>query len=91
MADEYLNNPHHVVERLRSSSVRVVFSGLKKQVIDVMRHSGMYDYIGEENIFPDEDLALDSIYAEVIKIVPGAPRQLLKHHIGGADGVKTWL
>ncbi|MDO8351590.1 MAG: solute carrier family 23 protein, partial [Gallionella sp.] len=82
---------HHVVERLRASGIRVVFSGLKKQVIDVMRHSGLFDYIGQENIFADEDKALDSMYAEVLKIDPDAPCRLLKQHIGGADGVKVWL
>ncbi|OGT02730.1 MAG: DNA repair protein [Gallionellales bacterium RIFCSPLOWO2_12_FULL_59_22] len=81
----------HLVERLRANGIRVVFSGLKKQVLDVMRHSGLFDYIGEENVFADEDKALDSIYAEVLKAVPDAPCRLLKHRIGGADGVKTWL
>jgi SulP family sulfate permease len=81
-----------VVERLRSNGIRVVFSGLKKQVIDVMRHSGLFDYIGQENIFPDEDKALDSIYAEVLEVDPNAQCRLMKGgHIGGADGVKTWL
>ncbi len=83
---------HHVVERLRSNGVRVVFSGLKKQVIDVMRHSGLFDYIGQENIFSDEDKALDSIYAEVLKTDPNAQCRLMKGgNIGGADGIKTWL
>ncbi|MFZ2302537.1 MAG: SulP family inorganic anion transporter [Gallionella sp.] len=81
----------HIVERLRASGIRVVFSGLKKQVIDIMRHSGLLDYIGEGNVFAEEDKALDSIYAEVLKAVPDAPCRLLKHQIGGADGVKTWL
>ena len=82
---------HHIVERLRSNGIRVVFSGLKKQVLDVMRHSGLFGYIGEGNIYADENLALEAIYAEVLKAVPDAPCRLLKHHIGGADGVKTWL
>ncbi|MDP1593463.1 MAG: SulP family inorganic anion transporter [Gallionella sp.] len=82
---------HHVVERLRASGIRVVFSGLKKQVIDVMRHSGLFDYIGQENIFADEDRALESMYAEVLKVDPDAQCRLLKQHIGGADGVRTWL
>ncbi len=83
---------HHVVERLRSNGIRVVFSGLKKQVLDVMRHSGLFDYVGQENIFPDEDKALDSIYAEVLEADPDAQCRLMKHyHIGDTDGVKTWL
>jgi len=83
---------HHVVERLRSNGMRVVFSGLKKQVIDVMRHSGLYEYIGQENIFPDEDKALDSIYPEVLAVDPNAQCRLMKRsHIGDTDGVKTWL
>ena len=77
---------HHMVERLRSNGIRVVFSGLKKQVTDVMRHSGLLAYIGQENIFPDEDKALDSIYAEVLEVDPNAQCRLMKQHIGGDDG-----
>jgi sulfate permease, SulP family len=82
---------HHMVERLRSNGIRVVFSGLKKQVLDVMRKSGLLSHIGPENIFADEEKALDSIYAEVLKTKPDAKRHLMKQHIGGDDGVKTWL
>jgi sulfate permease, SulP family len=69
---------HHVVERLRSNGIRVVFSGLKKQVIDTMQHSGLLSYIGEQNIFFEEDKALQSIYAEVLEADPNAQRRLLK-------------
>lgn len=82
---------HHVVERLRSNDIRVVFCGLKKQVSDVMMHSGLREYIGAENIFPDEDKALASIYADVLAVDPNAQCRLMKQHIGGDDGVKTWL
>jgi SulP family sulfate permease len=82
---------HHVVERLRSSGIRVVFSGLKKQVLDVMRHSGLLKYIGEENLFMDEERALEEIYAEVIKVKPDAKRRLMKPSVGIDDGVKVWL
>jgi len=82
---------HHLVERLRSNDIRVVFSGLKKQVLDIMRHSGLLNYIGENNIFFDENKALDSIYAEVLAADPNAQCRLMKQHIGGDDGVKTWL
>jgi SulP family sulfate permease len=81
----------HVVERLRSNGIRVTFSGLKTQVLDVMRHSGLLTYIGEENLFADEERALDAIYAEVLKVRPDAKRRLMKQRIGGDDGVKTWL
>ncbi|MFA6903112.1 MAG: SulP family inorganic anion transporter [Gallionellaceae bacterium] len=82
---------HHVVERLRSNGIRVVFSGLKNQVIGVMKHSGLLEYLGRENIFSDEDKALASIYAEVLEVDPNAQCRLMKQHIGGDDGVKTWL
>ena len=82
---------HHLVERLRSNDIRVVFSGLKKQVLDIMQHSGLLSYLGEENIFSDENKALDSIYAEVLAADPNAQCRLMKQHIGGDDGVKTWL
>ncbi|MBX3666268.1 MAG: STAS domain-containing protein, partial [Burkholderiales bacterium] len=32
---------HHLVERLRSSGVNMVFAGFKKQVVDVMRATGL--------------------------------------------------
>ncbi|MDZ7655873.1 MAG: SulP family inorganic anion transporter [Sulfurimicrobium sp.] len=68
---------HHIVERLRSNGIRVCFSGLKKQVIDVMRHTGLFDYISQPNIFPDENMALDNIYAEVLAADPNAQCRLM--------------
>ena len=55
---------HHLVERLRGSGVTVVFSGLKKQVIDVMRATGLFDYVGQSNIHATADRALAYIYAQ---------------------------
>lgn len=52
---------HHLVERLRTNGVTLVFSGLKKQVLDVMRQTGLLTLIGEENIFPTDDQALTAI------------------------------
>jgi SulP family sulfate permease len=54
----------HVVERLRAGGVTVVFSGLKKQVVDVMRQTGLLDYVGEARLFPTAEMALEAIYAE---------------------------
>lgn len=52
----------HLYERLKESGVTLVFSGLKKQVLDVMRNTGLFDKIGQENIFANEDQALAAIY-----------------------------
>jgi len=56
---------HHLVERLRGNGVTVVFSGLKKQVIDVMRATGLLDCVGQANIHATADLALACIYGTV--------------------------
>ncbi len=53
---------HHLVERLNANQITVVFSGLKRQVLNVMRNSNLYEHIGEQNIFATEDMALDAIY-----------------------------
>jgi SulP family sulfate permease len=53
---------HHLVERLRGNGVTVVFSGLKKQVIDVMRATGLFDTISQRHIFATADMALEAIH-----------------------------
>jgi len=55
---------HHIVERLRGSGVTVVFSGLKKQVLDVMRSTGLFDVIGQQNIHATAEQALNAIHAQ---------------------------
>ena len=54
---------HHVIRRLREGGVDVVFSGLKKQVLDVMRATGLLTWLGEDKIFSTYDQALEAIYA----------------------------
>ena len=51
----------HLVERLRASGVRLVFSGLKKQVVDLMRRTGLQALIGEQQFFPTDDQAIVAI------------------------------
>jgi sulfate permease, SulP family len=51
-----------LVGQLHETGVEIVFSGLKKQVLDVMRSTGLYGRIGEDNIFATECLALEAIY-----------------------------
>ena len=56
---------HHLVERLREGGMQVVFSGLKKQILDVMRSTGLFDLIGQDNIFATEDQAIAAIQARL--------------------------
>jgi sulfate permease, SulP family len=56
---------HHIVDRLKSNGVTVVFSGLKKQVLDVMHATGLFDVVTQANIYPTADLALSAIYTRV--------------------------
>ena len=53
----------HLVERLRASDIQVVFCGVKKQVLDVMRRTELDRLIGEANLYPNEEQALAAIYA----------------------------
>ncbi len=53
---------HHLAERLHGVGVQIVFSGLKKQVLDVMRATGLFNLIGQDNIFATEDQAIAAIY-----------------------------
>lgn len=53
---------HHLVHRLHDNGVTLVFSGLKKQVLEVMQRTDLHAYIGEENFFRTEDQALAAIY-----------------------------
>ena len=54
---------HHLVERLNANGVVVIFSGLKKQVHDVMRATGLRDLIGEKRFFATAEQALEAIYS----------------------------
>ncbi len=53
---------HHLIDRLKASGVTLVFSGLKKQVLDMMRNTGLFDLLGNENIFATEEQAIAAIY-----------------------------
>jgi SulP family sulfate permease len=51
----------HLVERLRENGIGIAFSGLKQQVLAVMRSTGLDALIGEQDLFRTEDQALDAI------------------------------
>ena len=56
---------HHLVHRLHDNGVTLVFSGLKKQVLEVMQRTDLYAYIGAQNFFRTEDLALETLYRQL--------------------------
>jgi SulP family sulfate permease len=68
---------HHIIDRLRGNGVKVVFSGLKKQVIDVMRATGLLEHLGEKNLYATADMALEAIYASAAATGKEADRTLL--------------
>ena len=53
---------HQLVTRLRENGITMVFSGLKRQIHQVMHRTGLFGHIGAEHIHPDENMALDYIY-----------------------------
>ncbi len=53
---------HQLVTRLKDNNITLVFSGLKRQIHQVMHRTGLFAHIGAENIHPDEDMAIDFIY-----------------------------
>jgi len=55
----------HLRRRLAEAGVTVVFSGLKEQVLAVMRATGLHDEIGEHNLFRTANEALAAIEARL--------------------------
>lgn len=58
----------HMIERLHGNGVEVLFSGLKQQVLEILANSGAYAKIGENNLWPTEDMALEYIYEDLLKV-----------------------
>ncbi len=52
---------HNLLERLKINGVTLAFSGLKKQVSDVMDRTKLTDKVGQQNIFATDKLAIDEI------------------------------
>ncbi|WP_283744140.1 SulP family inorganic anion transporter [Sideroxydans sp. CL21] len=51
----------NLLDRFQKSGIKLTFSGLKKQVSDVMDRTGLTGKIGEENIFATDRMAIDAI------------------------------
>jgi SulP family sulfate permease len=58
---------HHLVERLSENNITVVLSGLKLQILDVLRATELIEVIGEENVFRGDDMAINALYKRLEK------------------------
>ena len=59
---EMLNN---LVSRFKSNGITLIFSGIKKQVREVMDRTGLAQQIGEPNIFMTDQEALEILYKKL--------------------------
>ena len=55
----------HLVTRLRERGLTMVFSGMKLQVMNVLRRTALHETIGTENFFGNEDSALEAIFSRI--------------------------
>ncbi len=56
---------HNLDERLRDNGVTLVLAGVKLQVMEVLERAGVDAEIGHENIFRNEDDAIEAIYQRI--------------------------
>lgn len=54
-----------LAKRLRSGGMGFAVSGLKSQIISVMTRTGLYEKIGEDQIFPDTQHAVATIIEQI--------------------------
>ena len=54
----------HLVDRLREAGYEISFSGMKEEVTRVLERTGLYERIGEKNLYPTQALAVAAIHAK---------------------------
>jgi SulP family sulfate permease len=57
----------NLIQRFQKNGITLTFSGLKKQVLDVMEHTALLQKIGADNIFATERMALEQLYQRLDK------------------------
>jgi hypothetical protein len=53
-----------VVKRLREAGYGFSISGLSDEVLGALQKNQLYELIGEENVYPTQAVAIESIHAE---------------------------
>jgi len=56
---------HNLNDRLRDNGIILVFSGLKRQILEVLRHTRLMASLGEDNFHATEGMALEYIYKQL--------------------------
>ncbi|MBI5843217.1 MAG: response regulator [Deltaproteobacteria bacterium] len=56
-----------LVLRVRSAGVKICFSGVKENVLAVMRRTHLYETIGEDSIYPLQAMAIEAIWGDAHK------------------------
>ncbi|KPK39927.1 MAG: sulfate transporter [Gammaproteobacteria bacterium SG8_47] len=56
---------HNLITRLAENGVKIVFSGLKRQIILLLERTGLIKVIGQDNIHATEDMAIEAIYDDL--------------------------
>jgi SulP family sulfate permease len=59
-----------LVSRFQNNGITLGFSGLKRQVHEVMEKTGLTEAIGAENIFSNDHIAFESLYARKVIDTP---------------------
>lgn len=52
---------HHLVNRLRERGIELVISGVKAQVLDVMKRTGLHEELGEQHVFRSTEAAVKAV------------------------------
>ncbi len=55
----------NLAERLDSSNIQMLFTGLKKQVMDVFQRTGLHEKLGPGRFFRTEEQALDHVWQQL--------------------------
>lgn len=55
----------HLVTRLHDNGVQLVFSGLKRQIMQVLQSTHLLEHIGEQYVHATADQALEAIYQQL--------------------------
>jgi SulP family sulfate permease len=75
----------NLVTRFGNSGITLAFSGLKKQVYEVMERTGLLGQIGEDNVFATDRDAWEALSRQLGQVAVGPESENKKHLPNSAD------